>query len=517
MSIDTLPSNKVYQPRKKSILELSHQEAHDFLLKTESYCTLDLPNYITFGNLLSDIDKAMQGKKLCSLSNSPRDHDDVNYTILNNKDGKYAWRPIQLIHPALYVSLVHQITTKENWKIVCDRFNIFFGNDRIKCFSMPLVSLTDEKDKAEQVSYWWSEVEQKSIILSMEYEYLLETDITDCYRAIYTHSIAWALHEKIYIKDKKNRNDKNLIGNVIDNHIQDMQYGQTNGIPQGSVLMDFIAEIILGYADFEISKKILKELEPINDYYIIRYRDDYRVFINNPKEGERIVKIITEVMIDLGLKLNPSKTKASNDVVHSSIKSDKLSWIARKQSDKSFQKHLLIIYDHAIKFPNSGSLTVALVKYYQRILKREYLLEKSQPLIAIIVDIAYRNPRAYPICASILSKLLSFIEEQDIKKELIDKIRKRFSQIPNTEYMQIWLQRVTKPFLKEVDYSDPICKLVSGHNEKIWNMDWIESSNLKKALNTSKIIDTDILNRIESIIPLREIELFISKSTNDYQ
>jgi RNA-directed DNA polymerase len=515
MTIDTLLANELLQPRKKSILELSHHEAHGFLLKTESYCTLDLPNYINFGNLLSDTDKALQGKKLCDLSNHPRDYDDVNYTILNNKDGKYAWRPIQLIHPALYVSLVHQITTEQNWKIVCDRFKIFFGNDCIRCLSMPLVSLTDEKDKAEQVSYWWSEVEQKSIILSMEYEYLLETDITDCYRAIYTHSIAWALHGRQCAK--KNRNDKNLIGNFIDNHIQDMQYGQTNGIPQGSVLMDFIAEMILGYADLEISGKILKESEPINDYYILRYRDDYRVFTNNPKEGERIIKLITEVMIDLGLKLNPSKTKASSDVVHSSIKGDKLSWIAKKQSDKSLQKHLLIIYDHAIKFPNSGSLTVALVKYYQRILKREYLLEQSQPLIAIIVDIAYRNPRAYPICASILSKLLSFIKEQDVKKELINKIRKKFSQIPNTEYMQIWLQRVTKPFLEEVSYNDPICKLVSGNNEKIWNMDWIKSSDLKKVLDTRKIIDNETLSSIESIIPLQEIELFVSKSVNEYQ
>jgi hypothetical protein len=31
--------------------------------------------------------------------------------------------------------------------------------------------------------------------------------------------------------------------------MQGMNYGQTNGIPQGSVLMDFIAEMVLGYID----------------------------------------------------------------------------------------------------------------------------------------------------------------------------------------------------------------------------------------------------------------------------
>jgi hypothetical protein len=34
-----------------------------------------------------------------------------------------------------------------------------------------------------------------------------------------------------------------------------MRHGQTNGIPQGSVLMDFIAEMVLGYADTLITKK----------------------------------------------------------------------------------------------------------------------------------------------------------------------------------------------------------------------------------------------------------------------
>jgi hypothetical protein len=29
--------------------------------------------------------------------------------------------------------------------------------------------------------------------------------------------------------------------------MQGMNYGQTNGIPQGSVLMDFIAEMVLGF------------------------------------------------------------------------------------------------------------------------------------------------------------------------------------------------------------------------------------------------------------------------------
>ena len=39
-----------------------------------------------------------------------------------------------------------------------------------------------------------------------------------------------------------------------------MSYGQTNGIPQGTILMDFIAEMVLGYADYLLTER-LKDLE----------------------------------------------------------------------------------------------------------------------------------------------------------------------------------------------------------------------------------------------------------------
>jgi hypothetical protein len=59
-----------------------------------------------------------------------------------------------------------------------------------------------------------------------------------------------------------------------------MRHGQTNGIPQGSVLMDFIAEMVLGYADTLITKK-LKEIKCDKDYQILRYRDDFKIGSQN--------------------------------------------------------------------------------------------------------------------------------------------------------------------------------------------------------------------------------------------
>jgi hypothetical protein len=502
-------------PSRKSILELSHDKARDFLLKPESYCSLDLPPYITFDNLIRDTNKALAGRKLSDLihKNNVRNYDDVNYTILHNKDGRYAWRPFQLIHPALYVSLVHEITNKKEWKAICKRFSTFAKDAKIRCLSLPVVSASNQKDRAEQVSQWWQQVEQHSIELSLEYDYVLETDITDCYGAIYTHSIAWSLHTKE--KAKQNKNDKDLIGNVVDARIQDMRHGQTNGIPQGSVLMDFIAEMVLGFADLELSKRLKKE--KISCFQILRYRDDYRIFVNNSQDGDAIVKAITEITTGLGLKLNPSKTHTSSDVVRASIKRDKLEWIGRKQGERDLQKHLLIIHDHASNYQNSGSLAHALSNYHKRLLKAKPRHDSLMPLIAIVVDIAYRNPRTYAISAAILSVLLDRIKDTETKISTVQRIQQKFGKLPNTGHMLIWLQRVTLPIKKDIEYDDAICKLVVDESISLWNNDWISSIDLKNAVDAAKIINKAVRDQLAPTIQPKEFELFLSNQEGYYE
>jgi hypothetical protein len=99
------------QKPERSMLQMTAPQARAFLLKPESYCGIDLPVYFTFAPVLSAVTKELSGNKaLSSMSLKPRDHEGVNYSMLSNKDGRHAWRPLQLIHPALYVSLVQKIT-----------------------------------------------------------------------------------------------------------------------------------------------------------------------------------------------------------------------------------------------------------------------------------------------------------------------------------------------------------------------------------------------------------------------
>jgi len=126
------------------------------------------------------------------------------------------------------VVLVHKITEESHWKFIVERFKYFQSNVKIRCCGIPISPKEEKKtNKAATVINWWETIEQQSLELSLYFNCMLNTDITDCYGAIYTHTIPWALHEKDVAKQC--RNDKRLIGNQIDKTIQEMQNGQTNG------------------------------------------------------------------------------------------------------------------------------------------------------------------------------------------------------------------------------------------------------------------------------------------------
>ena len=269
--------------------------------------------------------------------------------------------------------------------------------------------------------------------------------------------------------------------------------------------MDFIAEMVLGYIDLELSEAI--EKEKITEYKILRYRDDYRVFVNNPIEGEKIFKILSEKAFDVGLRFNTAKTNYSKDIISSSIKEDKLSWITSYKFNRDIQKQLLILRNHLLQYPNSGVIIKELVNVYKRIYGKKDII--PEPLISIITDMAYNNPNIHTSCAAIISLLLACEEYTSKKIELINKIHTKFMHRPNSGHMLVWLQRLSLPFDKTIEYEEKLCKAVFNNNTKIWNTDWIENKTIINIIESTPIIDNSNIEKIEDIIRLKEFELFI--------
>ena len=500
-----------------TVLELSNEKARKYFMDPQCYGATELPSYFDFGCVLSVVEKSLPRRGLShDALQAAKDLDGVNYTLVGNKDGKYAWRPLQFIHPVLYVDLVRRLTTASSWKIIQDRFSQYRSIAKIECISLPVVSDSSRKTKAEQILKWWSGFEQRSLELALRYKTMLSTDITDCYGSIYTHSIAWALHGKETAKAK--RQNKSLLGNVIDSQIQAMRYGQTNGIPQGSVLMDLVAETVLGYVD-ELLDRELADYQG-EDYFILRYRDDYRIFVNDTWIGEKILKALTSVLSGMGMRLNSAKTKVSDNIINDSVKSDKLAWLSQTQSFNvlSFEKKLLLLYRHASQFPNCGSLMQPLTDLHKA-MPDMFLGSDAQikASLSVVVELAYRNPKCYQMCMAIVAELLQHFAPGE-RRNLAVAILEKFNHLPNCGYLQLWLQRILVPCKISLDYPERLCMEVSGSTGRVWNSDWLGSEpTLQQMMSQVDIINRDKLVQLKETMSSDEVELFIRNYERNYQ
>ena len=488
------------------LLDLSNEAAKAHFLKGSSYFNDDLPPYINFEPILQEVSSTLNGRSYAEVKASkPEELPNVNYNFIANKDGRFSWRPYELMHPVIYVSLVNTICSADNWQFIKNRVAQFEGGI-VSCCSAPVMSVDDQSDVATQVRNWWQSVEQKSLSYSLEYSHLLHTDVTDCYGSLYTHSIAWALHGQK--ESKENKGKKSLLGNKIDSHIQASRYGQTNGIAQGSVLMDFIAELVLGYVDFLINSK----LNGATDIRILRYRDDYRIFAKNDERAESVLKIVSDNLRLVGMKLGVSKTIFCKNVIEGSVKPDKLAGIELKDSGttnaKTLQKQLLRLHSFGQRYPNSGALRRLVHELHAAIYGQPETPDDLQVQVAIATDIAFISPSTFPAIAGILSHLLSLAPQSE-KISLWTNVRNKMSRVPYNGYLEVWLQRVVSPKAVGLRFEsdEPICKIVNLAQSQLWDSSWIASRDLKSALEPNKILVADAKDATEIISP-EEVKLF---------
>jgi len=257
---------------------------------------MELPPYFNFQPLLEYSLSEAQNIELKDLfSWKPEKTEGLNYVLMYNKDGDIGWRPFELMHPLLYTKCVDVLTTEESWKFVQQRLKSFSGGV-VECCSLPVVDIEDEpKPKKKQILNWWKLIEQRSLELSLEFSHVSLTDVSNCYPSIYTHAVAWALHGREHAKKHRKLD---LVGNQLDRLIRSSREGQTNGIPQASLLSHLVAELVLGYCDTYINKK----LDGTKGIVILRYRDDYRIFANSDADCAAGLKAVSECLNIFGMK-----------------------------------------------------------------------------------------------------------------------------------------------------------------------------------------------------------------------
>lgn len=128
--------------------------------------------------------------------------------------------------------------------------------------------------------------------------------------------------------------------------------------------------------------------------------------------------------------------------------------------------------------------------------------------VAIATDIAFSSPATFPAVAGILSHLISLATAGE-KAALWIKVRNKMQRVPYNGYLEVWLQRVTEPKAVGVkfDSEEPICQIVNGKKQVLWENSWISSAALKAALDSSKIVVGVVADATEVVKPA-EVELF---------
>jgi hypothetical protein len=178
---------------------------------------------------------------------------------------------------------------------------------------------TESKTKYENLKHYFHIKEYSNIHRFYEsYQYhqcekkynkLYKFDISKCFDSIYTHSIAWALLNKEIVKNRLPDVDSTFAG-LFDRLMQNLNYGETNGIIIGSEFSRIFAELILQQIDKTVYNELQKDgILHKKDYEVFRYVDDYFVFYNDEVTKETIHTLYKLELRKYKLYLNDSKSK----------------------------------------------------------------------------------------------------------------------------------------------------------------------------------------------------------------
>lgn len=527
----------------KKVIELSADEALDFLMQNDQYVTTEMPEYLDFDPVLTFAREHIADTPIdkCVKDVTPEDMAEANYDIMLNKDGRYAVRVLSLSNPFLYYMLAREICTPEHWAAILDDFKVFGSAPHIQAVGIPVIP-ADKEDfhKATTILNWWDRFEQMAVKLSLDYRYMFVTDITNCYGTIELQTVEKALCRKGTASEVDVKTDIVRILTML-------RQGRNIGLPQGSTLYDIVAEIVLGYADMLLHEAL--ERDGITEgYEILRYRDDYKVFANDKDLLERISYKLQHVLEGLNLRLNSAKTRISDSIITDSIKPDKLAYIYntpiynnKKQCDfDGIQKQLLFILQFGRQYPDCGQMRMLLSKlstwieeYIENVAKNQKskakpkveakpgeedaedkktqkrpgtIIEDIMAMSAIAAQIAAENLNSAHYALKVISQMLSTISDEQVengeqasKDEIVTKVLNRLGSMQNSDYLKIWLQNLAVKAEYKGDYSfadgkgNGLCHLVCGADANLWNNSFLAPAYLE-GFDATAVVDDAVLH-----------------------
>jgi hypothetical protein len=147
-------------------------------------------------------------------------------------------------------------------------------------------------------------IQRRTAEILSEYDHLFKTDITRFYGSIYTHSIAWALYGKDWVKQNMfTAPFKNSLGNKLDIELRNGQENQSIGIPIGPDTSRILSEIVAVGLE-----RVLHPLLTDLDKRSVRYVDDFLIGFDEGESEEQVAAALEAAMSHYELNINISKT-----------------------------------------------------------------------------------------------------------------------------------------------------------------------------------------------------------------
>src|SRR5690606_19835942 len=167
-------------------------------------------------------------------------------------------RRFSIIHPELHNDIAYHIA--RNWKSIVDA--LVPDDSAVTCYSFPVPIDTKHPGRdgglrsGRMIYEILAMTEDDIASVAYQYSHIVRADIKSFYPSIYTHSIAWALLTKAFVRKGKSRWNAGLLGNRLDKLFQYSNDERTTGIPLGPVVSDIVAEIIAAAVDRRLTSKV---------------------------------------------------------------------------------------------------------------------------------------------------------------------------------------------------------------------------------------------------------------------
>lgn len=139
--------------------------------------------------------------------------------------------------------------------------------------------------------------------------------------------------------------------------------------------------------------------------------------------------------------------------------------------------------------------------------RKGHLWENISTMVAISVEIAANNLRAANNALKVASQLLADMRKEDAqkKKEIIDLIYKKLIRIPNSAFLQVWVQNITHTtddWSAGDIYDMPLCKVVANQPVTLWNNSWLIPE-IASAFPQDSIVDRETLAKTGQVITFK--------------